>query len=36
MPFTVFSKDLMAVDEDEILQVEVLLTILGGKVVYRK
>lgn len=32
--FTVFSKDLMTVNEDEILQAEVSMTIVGGKVVY--
>jgi predicted amidohydrolase YtcJ len=34
--FTVFSKDLMTVPEPEILTVEVAMTILGGKVVYKK
>jgi predicted amidohydrolase YtcJ len=34
--FTVFSKDLMTVPEDEILKSEVVMTILGGKVVYKK
>lgn len=33
--FTVFSKDLMTVNEDEILQAEVSMTMVGGKVVYR-
>jgi predicted amidohydrolase YtcJ len=34
--FTVFSKDLMTVPEPEILTAEVAMTILGGKVVYKK
>lgn len=34
--FTVFSKDLMTVPEPEILTAEVAMTILGGKIVYRK
>jgi predicted amidohydrolase YtcJ len=34
--FTVFSKDIMTVSEKEILSAEVMMTIVGGKVVYRK
>ena len=34
--FTVFSKDLMSVPEAEILTSEVAMTIVGGKVVYKK
>ncbi|HEX8041412.1 MAG TPA: amidohydrolase [Chryseosolibacter sp.] len=34
--FTVFSKDLMTVPESELLSTEVVMTIVGGKVVYRK
>ncbi len=34
--FTVFSKDIMTIPEDEILQAEVTLTVVGGKVVYKK
>jgi predicted amidohydrolase YtcJ len=34
--FTVFTKDLMAVPEAEILSTEVAMTIVGGKVVYQK
>jgi predicted amidohydrolase YtcJ len=34
--FTVFTKDLMTIPEKEILQTEVYMTILGGKVVYQK
>ncbi|HZX10419.1 MAG TPA: amidohydrolase family protein, partial [Acidobacteriota bacterium] len=33
---TVLSKDIMTVPEDEILEAEVLYTIVGGKVVYSK
>lgn len=33
---TVLSKDIMTVPEDEILEAEVLYTIVGGKVLYRK
>ena len=33
--FTVFTKDLMAIPENDILQTEVSMTILGGKVVYQ-
>lgn len=32
--FTVFSRDIMTIDEDEILQTEVRMTIIGGKVLY--
>lgn len=34
--FTVFSKDIMTVSDDQILSTEVSMTILGGKVVYEK
>jgi predicted amidohydrolase YtcJ len=34
--FTVFSKDIMTVPEDELLRTEVTMTIIGGKVVYKK
>jgi len=34
--FTVFSQDLMTVDEDAILKTEVEMTIIGGKVLFRK
>lgn len=34
--FTVFSKDLLEIPEDSILSTEVAMTIVGGKVVYRK
>lgn len=34
--FTIFSKDIMSIPEDEILTTEVEITILGGKVVFRK
>ncbi len=34
--FTVFTKDIMTVDEKEILNSEVAMTIVGGKVVYKK
>jgi predicted amidohydrolase YtcJ len=34
--FTIFSKDIMTVPESEILTTEVAMTILGGKVVYKK
>lgn len=34
--FTVFSKDIMAVPESEILSTEIGMTILGGQVVYKK
>jgi predicted amidohydrolase YtcJ len=34
--FTVFSKDIMTVPEKEILSAEVMMTIVGGKVVYKK
>ena len=33
--FTVFTNDLMAIPENDILQTEVSMTILGGKVVYQ-
>ncbi len=33
---TILSKDILTVPEDEILQTEVLYTIVGGKVVYKK
>ncbi len=34
--FTVFSQDLMRVEEDQILNTEIDLTIVGGKIVYEK
>jgi hypothetical protein len=34
--FTVFTKDLMTVPEEELLQTEVGMTIVGGKVAYAK
>jgi hypothetical protein len=34
--FTVFSRDIMQVDESEILQTEVVMTIVGGKVMFEK
>lgn len=34
--FTVFSSDIMQIPEDELLPAEVVMTIVGGKVVYRK
>jgi predicted amidohydrolase YtcJ len=34
--FTVFSRDIMKVEEDSILQTSVEMTIVGGRIVYRK
>lgn len=34
--FTVFSQDIMTIPEDQILETQVLMTIIGGKVVYEK
>jgi predicted amidohydrolase YtcJ len=34
--FTVFSKDIMTVQEDEILSTQVMMTIIDGKVVYKR
>lgn len=34
--FTVFSQDLMSIPEDELLTTEVVMTIVGGKVVFEK
>jgi hypothetical protein len=34
--FTLFSKDIMEVPEDQLMDTEVVMTIVGGKVVYRK
>ena len=34
--FTIFSKDIMTVSEKEILETEVSMTVVGGKVVYTK
>ncbi len=34
--FTILTKDIMVVPENEILQTEVAMTILGGKIVYQK
>ena len=33
--FTIFSKDIMTVDEMEILNAEVMMTVINGKVVYK-
>ena len=33
---TVFDRDIMTIPEDEILDTEVLYTIVGGKVVYQR
>ena len=34
--FTIFTQDLMTISENQILQTEVSMTILGGAVVYQK
>jgi predicted amidohydrolase YtcJ len=34
--FTVYDKNIMEIPEDEILQTKVQLTVVGGKVVYKK
>jgi predicted amidohydrolase YtcJ len=34
--FTVYDKNIMEIPEDEILQAKVQLTVVGGKVVYKK
>ena len=34
--FTVFTRDLMTIPENQILDTEVAMTILGGKVVYQQ
>ncbi|PHQ59217.1 MAG: hypothetical protein COC03_06355 [Robiginitomaculum sp.] len=34
--FTVFSKDIMAIPEAEILTVEPVMTIVDGEIIYRK
>jgi len=34
--FTIFDKDLMSIPEDQIMSSEVIMTIVGGKVVYKK
>lgn len=34
--FTIFSKDIMTAPEEEILKTEVIMTIIGGKVVFEK
>jgi predicted amidohydrolase YtcJ len=34
--FTVFSRDIMTVEEGEILEAEVTMTLVGGKIVYEK
>ena len=34
--FTVLDKDIMIIEEDEILDTNVLMTIIGGKVVYSR
>jgi hypothetical protein len=33
---TILSKDILTIPEDEILKTEVLYTIVGGKVLYKK
>jgi predicted amidohydrolase YtcJ len=34
--FTIFTKDIMTINEDELLSSEVAVTIVGGKIVYNK
>jgi predicted amidohydrolase YtcJ len=34
--FTVFDRNIMEIPEDEILQTKVQMTVVGGKVVFRK
>ena len=34
--FTVLDKDIMIIDEDEILDTNIEMTIIGGKVVYKR
>ena len=34
--FTVLDKDIMTIEEDEILETNVEMTIIGGKVVYNR
>lgn len=34
--FTIFSKDIMTVPEDQILDTEVIMTVVDGKIVYKK
>ena len=34
--FAIFSKDIMTIDAEEILQAEAVMTIVGGEVVYEK
>jgi hypothetical protein len=34
--FTILSKDLMTIDEEEIMSSEVVMTIVGGKIVYSR
>ncbi|HLT72568.1 MAG TPA: amidohydrolase [Cyclobacteriaceae bacterium] len=34
--FTIFTRDIMTIDEDDILSTEVAMTIVGGKVAYKK
>jgi predicted amidohydrolase YtcJ len=34
--FTVFSKDIMKIDEDQILDTEIMMTIVNGKIAYSK
>lgn len=34
--FTIFTKDIMTIDEDDILSAEVAMTIVGGKTAYKK
>jgi predicted amidohydrolase YtcJ len=34
--FTVWSKDIMTIDEEEILDTEVVMTIVGGRIVFER
>jgi hypothetical protein len=34
--FTIFSKDLMTIPEEDIMSSEVVMTIVGGKIVYSR
>jgi predicted amidohydrolase YtcJ len=34
--FTIFSKDIMTVSDDQILSTEVAMTVVGGKILYEK
>ena len=33
---TIFSKDIMTIPEDEIMSSEIVMTVVGGKIVYSK